>query len=222
MKARLTYVALVLAAVISCDVDSFAMAADPSTQIPSDRSRPHRALSPALVNHLVAAVRGGQTADESGPSPVSGTPPTKYRDVYEVGGILIGFDISYGLDPFKKPLIVAYRPYFVTGQGKRSGGWRGKPNANVTHLEAKPGYVVGQVATQGDLSFRNLTVTYMKLDGDRIDTGDFYSSPTYGGPAGSAVPPFGGKGQLIVGTFGEFLFDGSLRNFGGITVLPKP
>jgi len=208
---------------------SFVASATPSVNVPDDASRPHLALSPALVDYITAAIRDKKGKRESGPEHGPGavtfyTPPTRFRDIYEAGGVLVGFDLSFAMGPLNQPIISAYRPYYLTKMGKRPGDWRGQPGRKFTHLEAKPGYAVGKVTVFSDIYLRNLSVTYMKRTADGLDPTDNYESPCYGGPhlPHSGRPPFGGDGKLIIGLFGALSSDGELAGFGGIVLPPKP
>lgn len=201
---------------------SIVWGAAPSLSVKSDRSRPHLALPDSVHDHIAEALKNNQSKDEAFPT-VTGRPePEKFVDMCQIGGVLVGFDLCYGVTVFNSPIIAAYRPYYVTKKGKRPGNWRGNPNENITHLEAKPGYVVGSVTLAGGIHFHNVSVRYMKLTTTGIDTADSYDSPCYGGPSQREPETIGGDGRLIVGLGGQVLLLGGVPNFGGITVPAMP
>lgn len=197
------------------------VAAEPSVDIPSDRSRPHKALPEAVHEYIAEALQQKLSKEEAFPT-ITGSPqPEKFVDLCTVGGVLLGFDLYFEVSPFGSPFIKGYRPYYLTKKGKKPGNLRGFATANVTHLEARPGYVVGSVTAVGSLDFHNLSVKYVKFTDKGVDPSDNYDSPCYGGKSNSQAETFGGEGKLIIGLGGQAALL-SVPQCGGITVPAMP
>lgn len=223
LQRILTFVFAASCAAILGASASPATAAEPSVFHKSDRNRPHVALPDSVHAHIAESLDKKQSVDEHFPK-VGGTPePENFVDLCEIGGVLLGFDLCFGQSVFNQAVITAYRPYYLTQKGKQVGKWRGYPSKNFTHLEAKPGYVVGSVKVQGGVDFNNLTVRYMKLTDKGIDPNDAYDSLSYGGTSKFSTPvTIGGGGRMIIGLGGLILAIRSVPNFGGVTVPAMP
>jgi hypothetical protein len=125
----------------------------------------------------------------------------KYRDTLADGGILIGFDVGFGKFLDNKT-IQALRPIYRTKDGEKPGEWRGPASEQPTTVKAKPGYVVGGLSIRTGLGIDGFSVKFMKLEKDRIDTKDSYTSEWLGGQGGGPST-IGGQGYICVGICGN-------------------
>jgi hypothetical protein len=143
-----------------------------------------------------------------------------YRQILEEGGILIGFEVGVK-DFFKKDIIDALRPIYLTKNGEKLGEWQGKPPANPITVKAKPGYAVAGVNIRSDLFINGFSVSFMKLGSDRLLVEETYTSPWIGSKEGSTSGMVGGAGYIFVGICGHLNNTGPPCSLGLITVL-KP
>jgi hypothetical protein len=142
-----------------------------------------------------------------------------YRDIYDKGGLLIGFQV--GLGKFTNNDIVnAFRPIFLTKNGEKFGAWHGPAPASPITVKAKRGYVVSGLSVRTALAIDGLTITFAKLDKDGLDLSDTYNSQPVGGNGGR-VASIGGQGAIFVGVTGHLGPDGSPSSLGLVAVLPK-
>jgi hypothetical protein len=124
-----------------------------------------------------------------------------YREAPEEGALLIGFQV--GLGKFIDNAIVdAIRPIFLTKQGEKLGAWQGSAPANPITVKAKAGYAVGGIDIRTGLAIDGFSLTYMKVQGGRLDPGDTYKSDWVAGNGGGPAT-IGGRGQLVVGICGH-------------------
>ncbi len=142
-----------------------------------------------------------------------------YRDVYEKGGLLIGFQV--GLGKFvNNDVVKSFRPIFLTKNGEKFGAWHGPAPAAPVTVKAKRGYVVSGLSVRTALAIDALTITFAKLDKDGLDLSDTYESKPIGGNGGR-VASIGGQGAIFVGVTGHLGPDGSPSSLGLVAVLPK-
>jgi S1-C subfamily serine protease len=142
-----------------------------------------------------------------------------YRDIYEKGGLLIGFQV--GLGKFaNNDIVKSFRPIFLTKNGEKFGPWHGPAPASPITVKAKRGYVVSGLSVRTALAIDGLTITFAKLDKDGLDLSDTYNSQPVGGDGGR-LASIGGQGAIFVGVTGHLGPDGSPSSLGLVAVLPK-
>ena len=112
---------------------------------------------------------------------------------------MIGLDVSLNSGGSK---ITGVRPLFATLKGQLSGPVVGQAAPNGTRLLAKKGYAIGAVTVAGGLGIDGLSVTFMKINADGLDTKKSYDSPWFGNATGG--DRLGGDGVPIVGIYGHY------------------
>jgi hypothetical protein len=113
-------------------------------------------------------------------------------------GLLVGFD--YFLLNFDGRLIVkSLRPIFLTAHGKEKGAAHGNPRAEWLTIEARPGYVVGAIVTDGTDRFNGMKITFMAVHGTTLDPDSAYDTPWIGGHAARKQDNLAGDGRPVVG-----------------------
>lgn len=131
------------------------------------------------------------------------------------GGILIGFDL--GLSPwFDSEVITALRPIYRTESGLSYGRAYGKFTATetrkrktsekplrVVELRARPGYAVGGMKIRTGLGLDALSLFYHKITGETIEPTPSLRSDYVGNVKGGSERELTGKGQLVVGVYGN-------------------
>jgi hypothetical protein len=119
-------------------------------------------------------------------------------DTPDSPGLLVGFD--YNLVGFgDRPIFKSLRPIFLTARGKVKGKVYGKHNQEWLTIEAKPGYAVGGVVTDGTDRFNGLKISFMPVHGATLDPDGAYESAWIGGHAAKKTDTFGGDGRPVVG-----------------------
>jgi hypothetical protein len=130
-----------------------------------------------------------------------GTDP-QFKDAAPAGGLLVGLEVVIGR-PFNDELIRSVRPIYRVGDKESFGEQRGTVLADPVTIKAKPGYAIGAITTKTRLWCDGLSVTFMKVDGDRLDPADSYESAWYGWNGPSRAVRAGGDGTPAVGLVGR-------------------
>ena len=132
------------------------------------RARPRSELPEGLID-LPATFLGGDR--------------DRFHDIAPAGGVLVGVRVSY-IMRFGGPKISSMQPVYRVGEklvnGERRGGLLGKE----TKAVAKPGYAVGAINTHTGLTVDGFEMVFMRIDGDRLDSADSYTSPWLGDEKG--------------------------------------
>jgi hypothetical protein len=126
---------------------------------------------------------------------------TTFRDEAPSGGLLVGFDIWYGKFT-TYDVIHGIRPLYLTAGEESLGQIHGKQTDRGVRVVAKPGYAVGALDVKAGLGLDSITVTFMKIAGERLNPDDSYKSEKFGGPGGNAHPLLGGDGTPVRGIIG--------------------
>lgn len=124
-----------------------------------------------------------------------------FRDEAPAGGLLVGFDVWYGKF-FENDVVWGVRPIYRKDGTDTLGGFYGTDTKRGVRVMAKPGYAVGGVTVRTGLGVDAITVTFMKVSGDRLDPTDAYSSARMGGPGGGDTT-IGGTGAPVSGIVGR-------------------
>jgi hypothetical protein len=172
-----------------------------------------------LADYIKDSVANSKTVDV-GEASFPGD--AQFRTVPTDGGLLIGFDLTYGRRLASTPVIHAIRPIFLTRKGKVAGPVAGVGGSGGVHVEAKPGYAIGRMFCRTGLHLNTITITYMKITPTGLDPNDSYEGACYGGEGGSGRDMIGGGGTLIVGVIGSAEPQGGLRRLAGVTLEPMP
>jgi hypothetical protein len=123
----------------------------------------------------------------------------KQTDTAPAGAILVGLEV--GLAPFFDYNIVGtLKPIYRKGKTDSTGQHYGMDEKNgVVKLLAKPGYAVGAITAKTGLGIDGVSVTFMKIDGDRLDPSDAYESAWVGGMGGGGPRKVTGEGAPATG-----------------------
>jgi hypothetical protein len=138
---------------------------------------------------------------------------TAFSEAPAKPGVLIGFDLGVG-KLFSGEGIYAVRPIYLTAEGERVGPDHGLFQANaktkgrskvlrVVTVKANPGYAVGAITGRAGGSLNGMSVTFMRLDGDKLNPADSYQSEWVGDRKGGNESMIGSDGALVVGIFGK-------------------
>jgi hypothetical protein len=116
--------------------------------------------------------------------------------------VLIGARVSY-IMRFGGPKISSIQPIYRVGDkqvnGKRWGGLLGEETTEV----AKPGYAIGALNTYTGLAVDGFEMVFMKIDGDRLDPEDSYTSSWLGDKKGGSPRDVSSEGKIPVGLQGR-------------------
>ena len=154
---------------------------------PSNSSTTTSELPEGLID-LPATFRGGDR--------------DRFHDIAPAGGVLVGARVSY-IMRFGGPKISSIQPIYRVGEklvdGERRGGLLGKETTAV----AKPGYAVGAINTHTGLTVDGFEMVFMRIDGDRLDSADSYTSPWLGDEKGGTPRDVSSEGKIPVGLQGR-------------------
>jgi hypothetical protein len=114
---------------------------------------------------------------------------------------LTGFEVSVG-QSLGWDTIQSVQALFQFRKGPARGHLWGKKQPNVVTLAAKPGYAVGKVTVRTGLFIDALQVTFMAIDGQKLNPADSYQSEWIGGKGGF-MRSLGGDGTPIMGIYGK-------------------
>ncbi|HXD86249.1 MAG TPA: hypothetical protein VN641_07135 [Urbifossiella sp.] len=123
----------------------------------------------------------------------------KEQDDAPPGGLLVGFEVGYG--KFGNNLTIGtLQPIYRSGDRESTGEKYGKDSpAGNAKLVAKPGYAIGAITAKAGLSIDGFSVTFMKIDGGRLNPNDAYESEWMGGMGGSGPQKITGQGEPATG-----------------------
>ena len=154
---------------------------------PSSSSTTTSELPEGLID-LPATFRGGDR--------------DRFHDIGPAGGVLVGARVSY-IMRFGGPKISSIQPIYRVGEklvdGERRGGLLGEETTAV----AKPGYAVGAINTHTGLTVDGFEMVFMRIDGDRLDSADSYTSPWLGDEKGGNPRNVSSEGKIPVGLQGR-------------------
>jgi len=137
----------------------------------------------------------------------------KWSDVPEQGGVLVGLDV--GLNP-RDGTVVAVRGIYATQRGEIEGKLFGMATPLAVKLRSKAGYAVSGFAIRGGLNVDGLVVTFMQIQGDRLNSTQSYRSDNIGGRVGDNEE-LAVTGEPIIGLHGHLHRDGRIASLGTIT-----
>jgi S1-C subfamily serine protease len=165
----------------------------------------------ADANNLIAIATVFRGQEEAiGPVAPTGTKQTQivgggnqeFQDTAPAGGLLVGFHFGMGKF-FDNDVIHGVRPIYRVGDKEKLGTPFGTDFTRLKKVVAKPGYAVGAIAMKTGLGLDGVTVTFMKIDGDKLDPSDSYDADYVGGPGGGGPNKVGGDGTPVVGLIGR-------------------
>ncbi len=127
-----------------------------------------------------------------------------FLDAAPSGSVLVGFVVGY-VDKFGGPKIGSVQPIFRsrTGGAHYRGKLHGPATSPLRMIVARPGYAVGGLVTHSGLMVDGFSITFMKVDGDRLKPDDSYESPWIGDSRGGGLSQVFSKGELVIGLTGR-------------------
>jgi hypothetical protein len=136
------------------------------------------------------------------PATFRGGDRDRFHDIGPAGGVLVGARVSY-IMRFGGPKISSIQSIYRVGEklvnGDRRGGLLGRETAAI----AKPGYAVGAINTHTGLTVDGFEMVFMRIDGDRLNSGDSYNSPWLGDQQGGSPSDVSSEGKIPVGLQGR-------------------
>jgi hypothetical protein len=136
------------------------------------------------------------------PATFRGGDRDRFHDIAPTGGVLVGARVSYIMRS-GGPKISSIQPIYRVGEklvdGERQGGLLGEETTEV----AKPGYAVGAINTHTGLTVDGFEMVFMKIDGDRLDSDDSYTSEWLGDEKGGSPRNVSSNGKIPVGLQGR-------------------
>jgi hypothetical protein len=120
-----------------------------------------------------------------------------FNETQPDGGVLLGFFAGEDDDNH----VGFYQPIYLTAMGEKVGKAYGAVRRPAQCLKAKAGYALGGVNLRSGGIIDAMTLVFMKVEGERLNPADQYTSPTLGGQGGGPVS-FASKGELLIGIHG--------------------
>jgi hypothetical protein len=157
-----------------------------------------------LGSGRLTAGGGAAARDPAGKAPtiLGGAFDPEFKDTAPEGALLVGFEIGLGKF-FDRDMIRAARPIYRTGDKEVLGTQYGTQLTKVVTIKAKPGYAVGAMAVKHGLGFDGMSVTFMKVSGDKLDPTDSYESEFVGSDEKKTPTKVTGGGLPVVGIVGK-------------------
>ena len=173
------------------------------------------AVPPAAPNNQPVVASPAENRPSTPTQIFGGGIDPQFRDAAPAKGLLVGFDVGLGKWA-GNDVVYAIRPVFVTSEGQEIlGQQHGADTSRVTRVKAKSGYAVGAVTVKTVLAVDGLSVTFMKIDKDRLNPKDAYESDWIGGKGSGPQTRLGGDGTAILGIVGKQ----NSRDFTGLGLL---
>ncbi len=148
---------------------------------------------------------------ERGPEPSKGFKETfplgggydgsMVRDAAPAGGLLTGLEI--GLDAAGNS-IDSIRAIFRTGQVESFGRQFGVATGNTITVKAKAGFAVGAIVLESSSTIEGLSLAFMRISDDHLNTQDSYESDWVGGHVDLNPILLTGKGRPVTGLIVRF------------------
>jgi len=173
---------------------------------------PGVAQTAAMFSAIEQAVAKGETEK----SKTLGSGRQDFSELPRVGALLVGFDLGIGkfLD---KDIVCALRPIYLTADGesyyhdfglfvdKRLPGNKIVKSKVVrtVRLQAPSGYAVAGLSMHRGLFIDGLMLTFMRIDGKRLDPTATRTSDWVGNHTGGNPSTLMGGGRPVVGVFGR-------------------
>jgi hypothetical protein len=171
--------------------------------LPEEKQPPPRPVGDGSIYDLAEAAAQGEKWTKT---ELLGGGSKEFYDIPKPGALLIGFEVGVGRWN-KQEVIHSLRALFQfrdklrRNVQRRSVLW-GKEQEKVVTLKAKPGYAVGKVTLRAGLGIDAIKVTFMAIDGQKLNPIDSYDSDWIGGKGGNERS-IGGDGTPVIGIYGR-------------------
>jgi hypothetical protein len=126
----------------------------------------------------------------------------RFHDIAPEGGVLVGARVSY-IVRFGGNKISSIQPIYRVNDKQVDGERWGELLGEETTAVAKPGYAVGAINTHTGLTVDGFEMVFMKIDGERLDPDDSYTSPWLGDEKGGSPRDVSSDGKIPVGLQGR-------------------
>jgi S1-C subfamily serine protease len=144
---------------------------------------------------------GGRASRE--PQILGGGGDPQFKDAAPEKGLLAGFEVGLGKWA-NNDVVCAIRPIFLSAQGKEVlGQQHGADTSRPVRVRAKQGYAVAAITAKSALVVDGFSVTFMRIDKDRLNPKDSYESDWIGGKGGGPQTRLGGDGAPVIGIVGR-------------------
>jgi hypothetical protein len=128
----------------------------------------------------------------------------EFEDTAPEDGLLVGFNIGFGFYiNSNNDTVVSLQPIYRVDDKEKLGKVQGTNTKRAIRELAKPGYAVGAIHAKATLALDGFYITYMKIDGNRLDPNDSYNSNWLGGPGGNGPTSISSDGRQVVGIIGR-------------------
>ncbi len=124
----------------------------------------------------------------------------EFYDIPKPGALLIGFEVGIG-QWAARDTIQSVQALFQFRKRQDRGPLWGKKHEKVVTLTAKPGYAVGKVTLRVGLFIDAIKVTFMAIDGQKLNPADSYESDWIGGQGGGLRSI--GDATPVIGIYGK-------------------
>lgn len=142
-------------------------------------------------------------APESEAQILGGGSDPRFTDAAPPKGLLIGFEVGLGKWA-GNDVVCALRPIFSTAQGEEVlGRQHGADTSRLVRVKAKPGYAVAALTAKAAVAVDGFSVTFMKVDKDRLNPKDAYESEWIGGKGSGPPTRLGDDGAPVTGIIGK-------------------
>ena len=138
----------------------------------------------------------------------------RFHDLAPTGGVLVGVRVTY-IQRFGGSKIRSVQPVFRVNDKLVDGHPHGQAVGPETQAIAKTGYAVGAIYTHTGITVDGFELVFMKVDGDKLDPADTYTSPWLGDRKGGSPRDATTDGKLPLGLQGRA---GEELNALGLTV----
>jgi len=129
-------------------------------------------------------------------------PETVFVDTTPAGGWLVGLDI--GQQEFGASNVIgAIRPIYRVGANEIAGPLFGTEAQPMVRALANPGYAIGAIHVRARIRVNAVAVTFMRVNGERLNPADAYSTVWIGGPGGGEPITLTGNGTPVIGIRGK-------------------
>ncbi|HEY2909735.1 MAG TPA: hypothetical protein VGI99_05790, partial [Gemmataceae bacterium] len=168
-------------------------ATQPGFQQPKTQQPSFPQPAPPFANNVPMPV-------EPGRKDTIGTPfDPKQQDGAPAGGLLVGLNVGVGKFAANQ-IVGTLQPIYRTGDRETTGATYGTdaPDGNAKVI-AKPGYAIGAITVKAGLVVDGFSVTFMKIDGGRLNPNDAYESDWIGGMGGGGPEKIASRGEPVTG-----------------------
>lgn len=148
-----------------------------------------------------------------------------FREVPAEGAVLVGFQVA--LDKRSGEAVRTVQPIFAKRlgdkfMGEKYGKQRTSSLYRIVKVEAKTGYAVGAITANASYDIRGFAVTFMKIQGDKLNPDDAYTSEWIGSKAGDQKDVLSGEGAPVVGICGKLSYSDEYCSGLGLMVVGEP